>query len=76
MSYSKDDPNQCAKDFMEHLRRVGCIIGKETSSNINNRILKIQDEKTRRELNQACNLELVLLPLPRPSTPLRSFSPT
>ena len=60
MSYTHDDPNHCAKEFMEHLKRIGCIVSKEVSNNINTRILVIKDERTRRELNQACNLELVI----------------
>jgi len=56
MSYSKDDPNQCSKEFVEYLKKAGCILNKEASSIISNRIVKIQDERCRRELMQACNL--------------------
>jgi hypothetical protein len=56
MSYSKDDPNICAKEFVEHLKKSGCIINRDASTQINNRICKIQDERHRRELMQAVNL--------------------
>jgi hypothetical protein len=60
MSYSKDDPNQCSKEFVEYLKKAGCILNKEASTFISNRIVKIQDERCRRELMQACNLELTI----------------
>lgn len=59
MSYSKDDPNYCAKEFLEYLKKVGNIVPREVSSLINSQVLKLSDEKRRRELMMAVNLELV-----------------
>lgn len=56
MYASKDDPNSCAKEFLEYLRKAGPIMNKETSNSVNTKIVKIQEERTRRDLMQACNL--------------------
>jgi hypothetical protein len=61
MSASKDDPNYCAKEFLEYLKKSGNIMNYESSHNINIKIVNIQEERTRRDLMQACNLELVLM---------------
>jgi hypothetical protein len=62
MSYSKDDPNHCPKEFLEYLEKVGSNnVSSDTSSIINTQVLKLQDERHRRELMQAVNLELVLI---------------
>lgn len=76
MSYSKDDPNLCAKEFIEYLEKVGShLISSETSSKINAQVLKLQEERHRRELMQAVNLELVTSALCRPSKASRISSP-
>jgi len=43
MSFNKDDPNYCAKDFLEYLKKVGNIVTKDVSSHINTQVLKIED---------------------------------
>lgn len=48
MPYHKDDPNHCAKEFLEYLKRVGSVVPSDISSQINARVLKIQDERNRR----------------------------
>lgn len=60
MAFNKDDPNFCAKEFLEYLKKIGNILSKDLSSEINTNVVKIQDEKTKRELMQAFNLELVI----------------
>ena len=59
MSASKDDPNSCVKEFLEYLRKSGHMMSKEISNSVNTKIVKIQEERTKRDLMQACNLELV-----------------
>jgi hypothetical protein len=56
MSASKDDPNSCVKDFVEYLRKAGPIMNGESSNKVNTQIVKISEERTRRDLMQACNL--------------------
>jgi len=59
MSASKDDPNSCSKEFLEYLSKAGPKLSRETSNSVNTKIVKIQEERTKRELMQACNLGLV-----------------
>jgi hypothetical protein len=43
MSFNKDDPNYCAKEFLEYLKKVGNIVSKDVSSQINQQVLKVED---------------------------------
>ncbi len=67
MSYNKDEPNMCAKEFLEYLKKVGNIVTKDVSSQINSEVLRLTDDRQRRELMQAANLELVARFSCRPS---------
>jgi hypothetical protein len=75
MSYTKDDPNMCAKEFIEYLKKVGNIVTKEVSGQINGEVLRLTDDRHRRELMQAANLELVPRPPCRPSKAWKISSP-
>jgi hypothetical protein len=59
MSASKEDPNSFAKEFIDYFKKAGPIMSKETSNSVNTKIIKIQEERTIRELMQACNLQTV-----------------
>jgi hypothetical protein len=73
MFLSKENPNYCVKEFLEYLEKVGHIIPSGIGSEINTEVLRLQDERHRKELMQAINLELVRHSSCRPSTQLRIF---
>lgn len=75
MFLSKENPNYCVKEFLEYLEKVGNIIPSGVGSEINTEVLRLQDEKHRKELMQAINLDLVRLCLFSPSKELRIFFP-
>jgi len=47
MHYSKEDPNECAKEFLDYLRKVGTNTGisKDAANQVNGMILRVQDQK-------------------------------
>jgi hypothetical protein len=73
MFLSKENPNYCVKEFLEYLEKVGHIIPSSIASEVNTEVLRIQDERHRKELMQAINLELVRVGIFRPSMQLRIF---
>lgn len=76
LSFTKDDPNYCAKDFIDYLKKVGNIVPREESQAVSTQVLKVKDDRSQRELMQAVNLELVTPPPLSPSKAARTSSPT